>query len=135
MSYAILTSYDLTALVYVLLLRLRLATSRLVSMHVFLVSFLRVLGDMSFLSFLRILILLEEPPHLSDLTADLNGLIDSIFEVQVGTGGDTRHIPDIPEVMNSDNLLKITYKYSRRVQNSRIQIFEEVERKIHKRVV
>ena len=69
MSYVILSSYDLTALVYVLLLGLRLTISRLVSMHFVLCRFLRILEDMSFLSFLRILILLEEPPHL---TADVN---------------------------------------------------------------
>ena len=68
MSYVILSSYDLTALVYVLLLGLRLTISRLVSMHFVLCRSLRILEDMSFLSFLRILILLEEPPHL---TADL----------------------------------------------------------------
>ena len=60
--------YDLTTLVYVLLLGLRLAISRLVSMHFVLCRFLRILEDMSFLSSLRILILLEEPPHL---TADI----------------------------------------------------------------
>ena len=65
MSYVILSSYDLTALVYVLLLGLRLTISRLVSMHFVLCRFLRILEDMSFLSFLRILILLEEPPHLT----------------------------------------------------------------------
>ena len=68
MSYVILSSYDLTALVYVLLLGLRLTISRLVSMHFVLCRSLRILEDMSFLSFLRILILLEEPPHL---TADM----------------------------------------------------------------
>ena len=61
----ILSSYDLTALVYVLLLRLRLTISRLLSMHFVLCRFLRILEDMSFLSFLRILILLEEPPHVT----------------------------------------------------------------------
>ena len=65
MSYVILSSYDLTALVYVLLLGLRLTISRLVSMHFVLCRSLRILEDMSFLSFLRILILLEEPPHLA----------------------------------------------------------------------
>ena len=65
MSYAILSSYDLTALVYVLLLRLRLTISRLMSMHFVLCRFLRILEDMSLLIFLRILILLEEPPHLT----------------------------------------------------------------------
>ena len=64
MSYVILSSYDLTALVYVLLLRPRLTISRLVSMHFVLCRFVRILEDMSFLSSLRILILLEEPPHL-----------------------------------------------------------------------
>jgi hypothetical protein len=64
----ILSSYDLTALVCVLLLRLRLTISRLLSMHFVLCRFLRILEDMSLLSFLRTLILLEEPPHL---TADL----------------------------------------------------------------
>ena len=68
MSYIILSSYDLMALVYVLLLRLRLTISRLVSMYFVLCRSLRILEDMSLLSFLRILILLEEPPHL---TADL----------------------------------------------------------------
>ena len=69
----ILSSYDLTALVYVLLLGLRLNTiSRLVSMHFVSCRSLRILEDMSFLSFLRILILLEEPPHL---TADTNSRI------------------------------------------------------------
>ena len=65
MSYVILRSYDLTALVYVLLLGLRLTISRLVSMHFVLCRFLRILEDMSCLSSLRILILLEEPPHLT----------------------------------------------------------------------
>ena len=64
----ILRSHDLTALVrvYVLLLGLRLTISRLsvVSMHFVLCRSLRILEDMSFLSFLRILVLLEEPPHL-----------------------------------------------------------------------
>ena len=64
-SYVILSSYDLTALVYVLLLRLRLTISRLVSMYFVLCRFLRILEDISFLSFLRILVLLEEPPHLT----------------------------------------------------------------------
>ena len=41
MSYDILSSYDLTALVYVLLFRLRLAISRLVSMHFVLCRFQR----------------------------------------------------------------------------------------------
>ena len=72
MSYVILSSYDLTALVYVLLLGLRLTISRLVSMHFVLCRSLRILEDMSFLSFLRILILLEKPPHL---TADYGGLV------------------------------------------------------------
>ena len=67
-------SYDLKALVYVLFLGLRLTISWLVSMHC-------VLVDMSFLTHAyfiwatwhiwRILIPLEEPPHL---TADLSGL-------------------------------------------------------------
>ena len=65
MSYDILRPYDLTALVYVLLLGLRLTISRLVSMHFVWCRFVRILEDMSFLSFLRILILLEEPPHLT----------------------------------------------------------------------
>ena len=46
MSYVILSSYDLTALVYVLLLGLRLTISRLVSMHFVLCRFLRILEDM-----------------------------------------------------------------------------------------
>jgi hypothetical protein len=75
MSYVILSPYDLTALVYVLLLGLRLTTSRPVSMHFVLCRFLRILEDMSFLSFLRILILLEEPPHL---TAD-NNILSNIW--------------------------------------------------------
>ena len=45
MSYAILNSYDLTALVYVLLFSLRLTISRLVSMHFVLCRFLRILED------------------------------------------------------------------------------------------
>ena len=48
MSYVILSSYDLTALVYVLLLGLRLTISRLVSMHFVLCRFLRILEDMWF---------------------------------------------------------------------------------------
>ena len=64
-SDVILSPYDLTALVYVLLLGLRLTISRLVSMHFVVCRFLRILEDMSFLSFLRILNLLEEPPHLT----------------------------------------------------------------------
>ena len=62
MSYVILRSYDLTALVRVLLLGLDLRSRDLCRL-------LRILEDMSFLSFVRILILLEEPPHL---TADLS---------------------------------------------------------------
>ena len=65
MSYVSSTPYDLTALVYVLLLRLKLTISRLVSMRFVLCRFLRILEDISFLAFLRILILLEEPPHLT----------------------------------------------------------------------
>ena len=66
MSYFILRSYVLTALVYVLLfIGLRLTISRLMSMHFVLCCLLRILEDMSFLSSLRILILLEEPPHLT----------------------------------------------------------------------
>ena len=52
-------------MVYVLLLGLELTISRLVSMHFVLCCSLRILEDMSLLSFLRILILLEEPPHLT----------------------------------------------------------------------
>ena len=46
MSYVILSSYDLTVLVYVLLLGLRLTISRLVSMHLIFVlcRFLRILS-------------------------------------------------------------------------------------------
>ena len=58
MYYVIVSPYDFTALVYVLLLGL-------VSMHFVLCCFLRILEDMSFFSSLRILILLEEPPHLT----------------------------------------------------------------------
>ena len=43
MSYVTLSPYDLTALVYVLLLGLRLTISRLVSMHFVLCHFLRIL--------------------------------------------------------------------------------------------
>ena len=57
-SYVILRSYDLTALVYVLLLGL-------VSMHFVLCRFYVFLRIWRFLSSLRILILLEEPPHLT----------------------------------------------------------------------
>ena len=74
MSYVILSSCDLTALVYVLLLGLRLTISRLVSMNFVLCRSLRILEDMSFLSFLRILILLEEPPHLTADCESLNKL-------------------------------------------------------------
>ena len=59
MSYDILSPYDPKALVCVLLLGLRLMISRLVLMHFVLCRFLRILEDMS------ILILLEEPPHLT----------------------------------------------------------------------
>ena len=48
MSYVILRSYDLTALVYVLLLGLRLTISRLVSMH-----FVLCLCSVVFYAFLR----------------------------------------------------------------------------------
>ena len=65
LMYVILRSYDLTALVYVLLLGLRPTISRLVSIYFVLCRFLRILEDMSILSFLRILIVLEEPPHLT----------------------------------------------------------------------
>ena len=65
MSYVILSSYDLTALVHVLLLGLRLTISRLVLMHFVLCRSLHILEDMPFLSVSRILILLEEPPHLT----------------------------------------------------------------------
>ena len=58
MSYDILSSYDLTTLVYVLLLGLRLTILKLVLMHFVLCRSLRILEDMSFLSFSRILILL-----------------------------------------------------------------------------
>ena len=51
MSYVILTPYDLTALVYVLLLGLRLTISRLVSMNFVLCRLLRILEDMSFCQF------------------------------------------------------------------------------------
>ena len=70
MSYVILSSYDLTALVYVLLLGLRLTISRLVSMHFVLCRSLRILEDMSFL------ILHEEPPHLTA------GMIDGIIKIK-----------------------------------------------------
>ena len=59
MSYVILSPYDLTALVHVLLLGLRLTFSRLVWMHFVLCRFLRILEDMSFLQFLRILNLIN----------------------------------------------------------------------------
>ena len=62
---------------------------------------------------------------LSDKLSEI-GTDESIafFEVQVGTRGDIRHILHIPEVMHRDNPLKVTYKCSHRVQNSRIQIFK-----------
>ena len=48
-----------------------------------------------------------------------------------------RHVLDIPEVMYSDNPLKITYKYSRRVQSSEAsqtyilrQISQHLQRKL-----
>ena len=72
MSYVILSPYDLTILVYVLLLGLRLTILRLVSMNFVLCRLLRILEDMLILSFLRILILLEEPPHL---TADFDSVL------------------------------------------------------------
>ena len=40
---------------------------------------------------------------------------------KVGTRRDIRHILDIPEVMYSDTPLKITYKYSRHVKDSRTE--------------
>ena len=66
MSYVILSPYVLTALVYVLLLRL-IKTYDLETYvdALCLVSFSRILEDMFFLSFLRICILLEGPPHLT----------------------------------------------------------------------
>ena len=73
MSYVILSPYDLTTLVYVLLLGLRLTISRLVSMHFVLCRSLRILEDMSFL---RILIQLEEPPHLTADPIEFRSSID-----------------------------------------------------------
>ena len=60
----IIQPMSVRGLVYVLLSGLRLAISRLVSMHFVLCRSLRILEDMYFLSFVQILILLEEPPHL-----------------------------------------------------------------------
>jgi hypothetical protein len=59
MSYVILSSYDLTALVYVLLLGLRLTISRLVSMHFVLCRFYALLRTCHFCHFYETLFCLK----------------------------------------------------------------------------